>query len=208
MPRDLIRWSGAACIAGGLFIAAFVLVHPWDQLVGSAAARTAQWRTAHTFHFIGALFALLGVVGIYAQVRDRVTTLGAVGFVVSFIGNALFLGTGMITAFIWPMLAMHAPATVEQGGAIFSAPVSAIAFLLTAVAMTIGYVMFGIALTRARAFPFVAIVMLVVGAILGMIPPHPVTPFPWAALVLGGVLYGIAMIWIGSLLWRGKAVAP
>ena len=46
------------------------------------------------------------------------------------------------------------------------------------------------------------------GPIIGMIPPHPVTPFPWAALVLGGVLYGIAMIWIGSLLWRGKAVAP
>ncbi len=203
-PRDVICWAGAACIAGGAFIAAFVLVHPWDQLVGSAIARTAQWRTAHTFHFIGATFALLGIVGIYAQARDRLTTLGVVGFVLSFIGNAMFLGTGMITAFIWPMLAMHAPGTVDLGGAIFSAPVSATAFLLTTVAMTVGYVLFGVDLLRGRIYPRAAIVMLIAGAMLGMVPPHPVTPFPWAGLVLGGVLYGVGMMWIGVLLWRGN----
>jgi hypothetical protein len=207
MPCDLIRWAGAACIAGGIFIAAFVLIHPWDQLVGSEIARTAQWRTAHTFHFIGATFSLLGLVGIYAQARDRLKALGDAGFVVSFIGNAMFLGTGMITAFIWPMLATHAPGTVDLGGAIFSAPVSATAFLLTAVAMTVGYILFGVDLLRTHAYPRVAIVMLVVGAILGMLPPHPVTVIPWAAIVLGGVLYGIAMIWLGVLLWRGKASA-
>jgi hypothetical protein len=201
----LIRWSGLACVIGGIAIAAFVLVHPWDELVGAAIAQTARWRLAHTLHFVGALFALIGVVGLYAQARDRLGALGAVGFVVSFCGNAMFLGTGMITAFIWPMLAVHAPATVELDGAIFHAPVSAAAFLLTAVTMTVGYVLFGIALLQARVFPILAVVMLVVGAILGMFPPHPATPFPWAGLVLGGVLYGAAMVWLGIGLWRRNA---
>jgi hypothetical protein len=203
--QAMMRWSGVACVIGGVAIAAFVLVHPWDELVGSAIAQTLRWRLAHTLHFIGALFALAGIVGIYAQVRDRLGTLGGVGFFLSFCGNALFLGTGMITAFIWPMLAVHAPATVELDGAIFHAPVSAMAFLLTAAIMTIGYVLFGIALLRARAYPGVAIILLMIGAILGMFPPHPATPFPWGGLVLGGVLYGIAMVWLGMIIWRRNA---
>jgi hypothetical protein len=204
--QDLVRWSGLACIIGGVAIAAFVLVHPWDQLVGADIARTARWRLAHTLHFVGALFALAGIVGIYAQARDRLSTLGTVGFVLSFCGNAMFLGTGMITAFIWPMLAVHAPATVELDGAIFHAPISATAFLLTAVVMTIGYVLFGFALLRTKVYPGVAVVVLVIGAILGMFPPNPATPFPWAGLVLGGVSYGVAMVWLGTILWRHKAL--
>src|ERR1017187_2128900 len=39
------------------------------------------------------------------------------------------------------------------------------------------------------------------GAILGMLPPHPVGALPWWALVLGGVLYGAALIWLGAFLW-------
>ena len=67
--------------------------------------------------------------------RERLGELGVCrDLSLSFIGNAMFLGTGMITAFIWPMLAVHAPATVELGGPIFHAPVSALAFLLTAAA--------------------------------------------------------------------------
>ena len=203
----LIRWSGLACVLGGIAIAAFVLIHPWDQLVGSAIARTLQWRTAHTLHFIGALFAMLGVIGIYAHARGRIGTSGAVGFVISLIGNAMFLGTGMITAFIWPMLAMHAPSTVEPGGSIFHEPVSAIAFLLTAAATMVGYSIFGVALLRAAIFPALGILMLIAGAWLGMIPPHPLSPFPWAGLVLGGVLYGVAMVWLGAILWRAAKAA-
>src|SRR5476651_1808168 len=37
--RQLMGLSGLACIVGGVCIAAFVLVHPWDQLVGSEIAR-------------------------------------------------------------------------------------------------------------------------------------------------------------------------
>jgi hypothetical protein len=197
-----VRWSGVACILAGLCIAAFVLIHPWDQLVGADIARTARWQAAHTFQFIGALFAVLGLIGLYAHARERIGSLGLVGFILSLIGNSMFLGTGMITAFIWPMLAVHAPHAVELNGPIFKAPISATAFLMTAAVMIVGYILLGIALLRARAFPSVVIIMLVVGAILGMLPPHPATEFPWGGLVAGGVFYGAAMVWIGSILWK------
>ena len=51
-------------------------------------------------------------------------------------------------------------------------------------------------------FPRAAVVTLMAGAVLGMLPPHPATAFPWAGLVLGGVLFGVAMIWLGTILIR------
>jgi hypothetical protein len=188
------------------------LVHPWDQLVGAAIARTERWQVAHTLHFVGAFFALAGLIGIYFCQRGRLGMTGMIGFALSFAGNAMFLGTGMITAFIWPMLAVYAPATVELGGAIFSTPRSALAFGLTAVAVTFGYLTLGVAMLRARVFPRSATVMLMVGAVLGMLPPHPVGMLPWGGLVFGGVLYGAALVWFGVILMNvegeSRSVAP
>ena len=143
VATSFVRWSGMACMLAGLAMAAFVLIHPWDQLVGAEIARSARWRIAHTLHFVGALFAIPGLLGLFVFARERLGALGIVGMIVSLIGTAMFLGTGMITAFIWPMLAVHAPATVELGGPIFHAPVSAIAFLITAATMIVGHLLFG-----------------------------------------------------------------
>ena len=152
-PNALIRLNGIACIFGGICLMAFVLVHPWDQLLGAEIARSPQWRLAHTFHFIGAAFALVGLPGLFSQQRAALGWFGLTGFVLSFLGNAMFLGTGMITAFIWPMLAVDAPTCVEVGGPIFGSPVSVLAFALTAIILVIGYILFGIATLWAGVLP-------------------------------------------------------
>jgi hypothetical protein len=203
----LIRLNGLACILGGIFLTAFVLVHPWDQLLGAEIARTPQWRLAHTLHFIGAAFALAGLPGLFAQQRAALGWFGLTAFGLSFLGNAMFLGTGMITAFIWPMLAVDAPTCVEVGGPIFGSPVSVFAFALTAVILVTGYILFGMATLWAGVLPRSATLVLVVGAILGMLPPHPVGALPWWGLVLGGVLYGVALIWLGVFLWMKNGSA-
>jgi hypothetical protein len=200
----MVRLSGLSCIVGGVCLAGFVLVHPWDRLLGAEIARTQRWQLAHTLHFVGALFALLGLLGIFERQRDKLGLFGLAGFVLSFIGNAMFLGTGMITAFIWPMLAVDAPAVVEPGGAIFKWPHSLFAFALTAVTLIVGYVIFGIAMLRVGVFPRWSVVMLVVGGILGMLPPKPMGMLPWGGLVFGGVLYGMALVWLGAILWMEK----
>ncbi len=147
----LIRLSGLACVVGGLCLASFVLVHPWDQLLGAQVARTPAWRIAHGLHFIGAAFALLGLPGLFALQRDSLSRWGALGFVLSLLGNAMFLGTGMITAFIWPMLAFYAPLCVGIGGPIFGSPLSLPAFSLTAALFISGYSLFGFA-TLAQGY--------------------------------------------------------
>jgi hypothetical protein len=199
--RTLIRMGGLACIIGGLCIVAFVLIHPWDQLLGAEIARTPRWRAAHSFHFVGGTFALLGLVAIYARQYSQLGKIGAVGFILSFMGNGMFVGTGMITAFIWPMLAFDAPFCVELGGPILASPISVVAFELTAIFLIVGYLIFGFVMLRAAVFPWWIVIMLVLGAILGMLPPHPVGALPWAGVVLGGVLYGAALVCLGWMLW-------
>jgi hypothetical protein len=164
--------------------------------VGAEVGRSHGWRVAHTLHFVGAAFSLLGLPGLYECQRERLGRFGFAGFVGAFLGMAMFLGTGMITAFVWPMLAVEAPQSVELGGAMFDAP-ALIALGATAVVLIAGYIAFGIAMLAAGVFPRWAIVALMTGAVLGMIPPRPLGAMPWAGLVLGGVLYGIGAVRLG-----------
>jgi hypothetical protein len=202
---ELVRWSGLAAVVGGVAIALFVLSHPWDRFVGAEVARTDRWRFAHTLHFAGASFALLGFVGIYVRQRERVGRLGLIGFVVGFAGLAMFVGTGMLTAFVWPTLADHAPSVVEEDGAMFDAP-AVVAFALTAITVTTGYLLFGLASLRAGVLPRDGTLLLTVGAVLGMAPPQPLGAMPWAGLVLGGVLFGLGSVRLGLALWRESPV--
>ncbi len=112
----------------------------------------------------------------------------------------MFVGTGMITAFIWPMLAERAPGVVEISGAMF-APPALTALKLTAIFVPLGYILFGLATLCARILPRWGTVLLIVGAVLGMIPPEPLGPMPWFGLVLGAVLFGAGSIWLGYALW-------
>jgi hypothetical protein len=205
-PRasELVRLSGVALAVGGVSIAAFVLSHPWDRFVGAEVARTDQWRVAHTLHFVGAMFSLLGLYGLYASQRERLGRLGLAGFVIAFCGTAMFVGTGMLTAFVWPMLAEKAPGVIARHGAMFDQP-ALLALSITAITVSIGYVLFAFATLRAGVLPRDGIVLLAVGAVLGMAPPHPLGPMPWAGLVLGGVLYGLGGVRLGLALWSAAA---
>jgi hypothetical protein len=203
----LVRWSGVASVVGGISLAGFVLEHPWNRFVGAEVASTAAWRIAHTLHFVGAALMLIALIGLYVHQRHKVGALGLVGFVGAFLGTAMFVGTGMITAFVFPMVAVQAPAALNAEGAMFSPP-ALMAFSLTAVTVTLGYVLFGIAMLRANTLPRAATALFVVGAVVGMVPPEPLGVMPWAGLVLGGVMYGAGAAWLGYRLWTDGPRAP
>lgn len=202
----LIRWCGLAAILGGATIAAFVLLHPWDRFVGAEVGGSAAWQRAHTLHFVGAALSLFGLLGLFAFQRERLGKLGLFGFLVAFLGQTMFVGTGMITAFVWPMVARQAPEAVELGGAMFSAP-ALYSMSLTAVLVIAGYLLFGVATLRAGLLPRWGTVVLMMGAVAGMVPPHPLGPMPWAGLVLGGVLFGVGSVSLGHALWTRAGAA-
>ncbi|MGI9147211.1 MAG: hypothetical protein ACR2IK_11755 [Chloroflexota bacterium] len=197
---SLVRLSGLALMAGGVCIATFVVVlYPVSGFFGAEHVQHPAWVPAHSLHFIGALLSLFGLIGLYLRHREHLGTLGFAGFVLAFAGTAQFVGTGMLTAFVWPVLAAAAPATMAANGAAFAAPASLL-FYFTALSLIPGYLVLSIALCRTAVLPRGASVLLAVGVVLAITPPEPVGPIPWLALVLGGILFGAGEIWLGFAL--------
>lgn len=206
-PSKLLRLSGLANILGGLAIALFVIEHPWGRFVGAETVIGPAWMLAHSLHLVGASFALLGILGLYVCQSGRLGRGGLAAFLLAFVGTAFFVGTGLITAFIWPMLARVAPAAVDADGAGFDLPALA-AFSLTAVLLFCGYLAFGAASWRAGLLPRGPLLLWALGGAAGMVPPEPLGPLPWAGLVLAGVTYGLGAAGLGWWLWRQPPEGP
>lgn len=197
----LLRLSGLANIVGGIAIALFVIEHPWGHFVGAATVASPTWMLAHALHLVGASFALLGLVGLYACQAAGLGRAGLGAFLLAFVGTAFFVGTGLITAFVWPMLATVAPAAVDVGGAGFQPPAVAV-FFLTAVLLVPGYLSFGTVSWRGGLLPRWALALWAIGGAVGMVPPVPLGPLPWVGLVAAGLLYGVGVVGLGWWLWR------
>lgn len=160
---------------------------------------------AHTFHFLAGSLGLLGLLGFVEREVKVARTLERVAFVIAFAGSILFAGTGMFTAFFWPVLAREAPQVTELNGPFFSPPHPMI--LLTTVSYSLGYLLLGVALARAGAMAVWGAVALGLGAVLLMLPPAPLSPLPWPVFPAGGVLFGVGLTALGLALRAGPGVA-
>jgi hypothetical protein len=187
-------------ILGGISFALFMLLHPYGQLAGAQAAQQPTWIPAHTFHFLGALCTLFGLVGLYSLLAESAGRIGQWGFVLALIGMAMFTGTGMITAYLWPVIADYAPEFVAADGPMFNVPLAARTIEATYLFMVVGFGLLGLAIARSGKLPQQAGWLLIVGIVLFSVPVEPFGPFPWIVRVVGGLTFGAALAWIGLLL--------
>ncbi len=186
---------GLALMLAGVSVALWPLTHPWGSVAGADIGRSGQWMVAHTFHFLAALFGLLGLLGLVEREVKTARAFERVAFLLAFVGTILFAGSGVFTAFLWPVLARNAPALTELQGPFFSPPHPLI--LVTTISYSLGYILLGIALVRAHALAQWGAIALVLGAFLLMIPPAPLSPLPWIVFPAGGVLFGIGITALG-----------
>ncbi len=87
-PAGLVQICGLALILAGCSFVLFLVLHPYGELAGAQAPLSVRWLPAHTFHFLGALFALFGLLGLGARQREAAGRLGVVAFAVAFTGTA------------------------------------------------------------------------------------------------------------------------
>jgi hypothetical protein len=199
----MIRWCGAALVAAGISFALFMIVHPFGTVVGEVATRS-SWVPAHSLHFFGAMFMLFGLLGLHARQGDETGNLGVAGIIIALIGTAMFVGTGMTTAFLWPVIAMNAPSFVTSEGAMFTGLSSGMT-TATYVFLVVGFVLYGFATLKADIMPKRATWLLMVGVILFSAPVRPFGPAPWIARVVGALVFGLALVWLGRALRANPA---
>ena len=203
-PATLIRWSGLALMAGGVCYALFLGIHPYGQVAGAHVAHNKAWIPAHFFHFLGALFALFGLVGLYAKWWAKLGRVGFAAWVLSFIGTAMFVGTGMITAALWPAIADDFPAFVEEDGGMFKDPLSAGITTATYVFMVVGFVPLAFVMWRTKLVAWPVAVLIGMGILLFSAPVDPVGPAPWIARFAGAMTFGAGLAWLGWRIWDDR----
>ena len=127
---------------------------------------------------------LLGLVGLYARQSEEAGTLGLVGFLLAFLGTMLIAGDLWFEAFAVPYLAEVSPRLAETSptGLLLAGAAASFA------SFGVGWLLFGIASFRARVFPRVAAVLIILGALVGF--PSPL--FPPKLVVLA-----LAVGWMG-----------
>ena len=94
-------------------------------------------------------------------------------------------------AFVVPSAAIEAPAFLNAKQT--AGPLDA-GFMLSGLAVAIGWALFGVATLRAGVFPRIAAIVLIVGAILTFLPLPATT-----------VVIDVAVVWLGYLTLAGSS---
>ena len=188
---NLLRWSGPAAMVGGaLFVISELLdLYNFSGAVDdenfSEVAATAPWVAEALLNLLGTVLLLFGLFGLYTRQSEAAAHLGLVGFLVAFLGTALVAGVSWGDVFVVPILVDAAPEVLDAG--------PPLGIILSFGVFTVGWVLFGLATLRARVYPRVAAVLLMVGAVLAFFP-----------LPLSTVVFSAAVAWLGSILFTGR----
>ncbi|MDP9479311.1 MAG: hypothetical protein M3R38_27135 [Actinomycetota bacterium] len=189
---DLVRWGAPATMLGGALTVIANLMSPFivdfNNLSGSTA--TNAYAFHHALLMLATLLLLGGIPGLQARQSEAAGRLGWAGFLVAFVGTVLLVAHFWGQAFIAPAVAVEAPELIDEPPALLIAEIM-LSFLL----FSLGWILFGVSMLRARVYPRVAAGLLIAGAIMPI-----VLTVPGSALVLG-----VALTWLGYTLSSRRA---
>ena len=197
---NLIRWTGLAAMAAGIYFAAIQPIHPPDVV---APVTTSAWAIITPLKTAMCLLFLIGFAGLYARQVKQAGWLGLAGFVLLILSWWLQTAFVFGEAFIMPLLATTAPKFVDgflglATGHASEVNLGALPALYTLVGITyvLGGLLFGIATLRVGILPRWAAGLLAVASAL--------TPLaallPHATQRLAAIPVGLAVAWLGFAL--------
>jgi hypothetical protein len=194
---NLIRLSGLAAVLAGVFfliteLLDLLLYAAYSQELPSLAVTSPLSLLEGVVGLIGVMLLVVALVGLYARQSGAAGLLSTVGFVVALIGTALVMGRFWDSIFVEPVLAQAAPALIDAGPPLL---VTLGGWLSTGL-FVVGWLLFGIATLRARVYPRIAVVLVLVGTVLTAIP-----------LPLTTVVFGAGVAWMGLALFAGMGLS-
>ena len=124
------------------------------------------WAALSMTAFLAALLSPFVLVGLFAHQRRQLGLVGVIGLLLSVAGMLVYLGFQFDLAFVWPVLAQQTPRLLDFEGPMFRAPSYAFVHFWMGPVTTVGVLVFGIAIYRARVFPRWSAVLFIIGMIL------------------------------------------
>jgi hypothetical protein len=173
-----VRLGGLAALAAGVLLFISELVRLYIDFFDPGAYQSIFAIDPWLGVLLGVLLQL-GLVGLYVPRANVVGVLGAVGFFLAFVGAWLTTGSSFVDAFTKPGL--FPSGEPEE----FFGPL-----LLFGLTFVLGWVLVGVAMFRSWAYPRGAVILLVAGVLILLLP-----------LPLYGVIFAVALVWIGYILF-------
>lgn len=208
MGTQLTRWDGLIAILTGSLLLLWwfpVLTLLPDLNAGVDLAELASNSTWALYNAPGAVAAVLlpgVIVSLYMCQKPVMTKAGQVGFYLSLVGAVIFAWVQLEQTLVWPPLIAESPDLLKLGGAMFRDLPFAAVYWSGHGLMGIGLALFGRTTSRIRVFPRWAGLLMAFGG-LGVSVPIVV---PWIRII-GVLMLGPALIWMGYILWRDRATA-
>ena len=166
---QLFRVSGISLLLSALLSLIAALLSFFVNLSFTAPSATFQsplWSTHYSLSFASIALTLIGLPALYLRLRgQRGDRLGFFGLLFILVGSFLVLGMAGYFVSVLPVVAAKAPqiltATLESGFDIF--PLGGTLFL------TIGTILLGIAVLRAKVFPTMVGILLLAWTVLNLL---------------------------------------
>lgn len=205
---DLIRWLGLFAIMAGILYIVIQFIHPSDNIT---SVNSSKWVMVACLTMAMSLFSLIGIIGIYTKQVEETGWLGLIGFVIFSLFWLVSMTFSFNEAFVLPLITNDAPKFVEGIVGLFGenksevnlgiftvlAPIAGLLYML-------GGLLLGIATFRARVLPRLAGVLLSFAAVVTLVAA--IIPHPFDRIL--AVPMGLALIWLGYVVWSDTREAP
>jgi hypothetical protein len=195
LPSNWIRRGGLAALAAGVMflVGDLIIVFAGVDFHSAESQTTASYASVFILWLLAGGLLLLGLVGLYVRQSEATGVLGLVGFLAAFSGTVLVVGFFWNSLFITPLVAAEAPELHET---IWGPAGDPLGVIISVLAYSVGWVLFGVATLRARVYPRPAAVAVMVGSVLALVP-----------IPGSGIVFDVAVAWLGFSLFAGKAAA-
>lgn len=181
---QISKWAAPLCLtAAALVISSELLRLVVGLLSGLGSAATVTHTLTYGLALAATYALLLALTALFVRHQQSLGVLGLVGYLTAALGTVLVAGDWWFEAFAVPLIGAEAPAVLElpPGGSLLVGAAISVALFAS------GWIMFGVAALRSRAFSRPAAVLLVVGGACGILALS--TPYQ--------VPLAIAVGWIG-----------
>jgi hypothetical protein len=197
MPEPVLsHHAGPIALAAGAFFAAtdlgrLIFSRPDDQM---AMMADPAFQVVNGAYFVAFIGLAIGLIALYGRLAGPAGGFGLVAFLAALTGTMFQGGNMWFDGFAAPWLAEVAPQVFTAEKTITLQVGALSAYVLFA----LGWLLFGVAMLRARVLPVVIALAVMVGGVLGFqsgLPPY-------------GIPIGLAVAATGGWLIRARALRP
>ena len=183
-----IRLGGiVALFAGGLMALADIWHATAGLLVVNYSGSSTEELGSIIF-LVGRVLVVLALPGLYLYQSESAGKFGLIAFAIVMLGNTLMVSSDWSEVFIGPILRRLDPTLFDQPPTRLM-----VGFLINFIIETLGWLLFGISVYRARVFPRPAAILLILGVLLPFVGPS------WSYVVMYAVI-----VWMGLIIARNK----